>query len=86
MANAPPEKQWLTHKLIVGFHRNYYTRCHTACVTGILRIVCRPADIHRIMRQYTDIASYMVLSVIDTTTGKQYPEFQTEMLQNKEET
>lgn len=85
MAIAPPEKTWLLHRLVVTFHRSYYTRNHAQMITGVMRVLCKPVHLTEIMRQYKDIASYIVVQVTDETTGTDYPQFRTTIIQNEGE-
>lgn len=85
MAAVPPEKQFLLHTVYITVRRNHVTRCKTSHITGKLMMLCRHVDLKLIMDQYPDIASYHVLKVEDSSTGKEYPELKTGIIQNEKE-
>lgn len=85
MAVVPPEKQFLLHTVYVTLCRNHYVRCKTSHITGKIMLLCRHTELKNIMMQYPMIASYHVMKVEDTSTGKEYPELKTAIIKNEEE-
>lgn len=85
MANAPPERQWLLHSVYVTLYRNAYVRNHASHITGKIMILCKHIDLKKIMLQYPGVASYHVMKVEDTTTGEEFPELRTGIIQNIKE-
>ena len=85
MATVSPDKQYLRHELSVIFCRSHYVRCRASSVTGKMIIMCRAVDLKKIMLEYTQVQSYRVYRVTDTTTGKIYPELQTDLIINEED-